>query len=94
MVCNVTKQPGLVRGIITSMTDGPSDQYIFDLNYMTARWEYVGKVHGPSFISAKDQGMEHIPVEFYDALDLAMIDPNGHYQFPDPFLDSLEVSGS
>lgn len=92
MICIVNKSRSFTRGVIAE--SATSDMYTFELDYMTARWKYIGKQHGPTFISAKDQGYEHIPQEFYAALDAAWNDPNGFHEFPDPLLDDLAVAGS
>lgn len=91
MICNVRKYPGVVEGYVTS--GRASDAYYFNLDYLHARWKYLGKLAGGTFISAEAQGHEHIPEEFYMALDAAWADPNGHHEFEDPF-ETLEVQGS
>ena len=86
MIANVmkSKDQTRTRGII-----GPGDLYIFELGY-ALRWEYKGKVVGESFIPADMQGTEHIPQEWYAALDRAWHDPNGWVEFEDPY-EALEA---
>lgn len=102
MIANVMKTPDgrLTRGYVSA---GPgSDTYVFALERgskvalvrYSLRWDYKGKSVGESFIPADVQGYEHIPQEFYAALDQACHAPNGFFEFPDPFLDSLEVAGT
>lgn len=92
MICTVSEYPGVTEARISA---GPaSDVYFFRLSYVQARWEYVGKLAGASFISNKAQGYEHIPQEFWAALDAAWIHPSGMHEFPDPLLDDLEVAGT
>lgn len=92
MQCTVQSHAGVTQGTIR--TPGSDDVYLFELDYMNAVWRYLGKRSGPSFISSKVQGFEHIANEFIDALDAALVDPNGYHEFPDPMLDDLEVAGS
>lgn len=92
MIANVYHDGPTVRGIIAR--ERSSDLYVFELSAMHARWEFKGKVqtYGP-FIPADQLGYEHLPQEFYAALDEAWT--TGHFaEFPDPFLDNLEVAGA
>lgn len=95
MVANVMYAGPLTRGTVRGL--GDSDTYIFDLVAFHAfdarRWQYQGKVHHDVFIPADVQGREHIPQEFYAALDQAYV-TNLPVEFPDPFLDSLAVQGA
>lgn len=92
MNTTVHKYTNLTQGFISA---GPgSDVYLFQLEGYDLRWIYKGKVVGEHFVPADMQGYEHIPQEFYASLDRAWHDPNGHDEFPDPFLDSLAVAGA
>jgi hypothetical protein len=91
------------RGTIRGASD--SDTYLFDLTPLSSfglhgqqgtpytRWIYQGKVTGDVFIPAATQGYEHIPQEFYAALDQAYM-THEPVEFPDPFLDNLAVQGA
>ena len=87
MIAHVFKGKSLTRGTI----GGHGNVYLFDLEGI--RWEYKGKVVGETFIPADVQGYEHIPQEFYAALDQAWSHPNGFIEFEDP-MESLEVQGA
>lgn len=99
MIANVTYAGPLTRGTVRGM--GDSDTYVFDLApaktvedvVVCRRWKYQGKVHADVFIPAGVQGYEHIPQEFYHALDQAWV-TDSPVEFPDPFLDDLMVQGS
>lgn len=90
---------GTVRGL------GDSDTYVFDLAPLSrfslhgvqgtpsTRWEFRGKVHHDVFIPSDVTGHEHIPQEFYAALDQAYV-TNSPVEFVDPFLDDLAVQGA
>lgn len=97
MNTNVHKYADHTSGVISGGFD--SDVYMFRLEPIRegdlgTRWVYKGKIVGHTFIHADTQGYEHIPQEFYASLDRAWNDKNGHDEFPDPFLDSLEVAGA
>jgi hypothetical protein len=93
MYCNVSKKNGRVTAVIGSPGE---DVYFFEVRPRPPNdWVYLGKRVGhDAFIPADTQGYEHIPQEFYMALDKAWGDPNGHAEFPDPFLDDLAVAGA
>lgn len=100
MIANVMYAGPLTRGTVRGM--GDSDTYVFDLVSMPyeargtegwKRWVYQGKVHGDVFIPAGMQGYEHVPQEFFAALDQAYV-TNMPVEFPDPFLDDLMVQGA
>lgn len=90
---------GTVRG------QGDSDTYVFDLTPMSTfglhgpqgdmfnRWVFKGKIHYDVFIPVDVTGYEHIPQEFYAALDQAFV-TDSPVEFPDPLLDSLAVQGA
>lgn len=90
MIASVIKG-AVTRGVVSS---GPGhDVYVFELEGYDLRWEYKGKSHGDTFIPVDVQGYEHIPQEFYTALDRAWHAPNNYYEFEDPY-ESLEVQGA
>lgn len=91
MIANVFYDGPITRGVIGA--GGSSDLYVFDLSAMHARWEYKGKVqtYGP-FLPAEQHGYD-FPQEFYEALDESFA-THTSVDFPDPFLDSLEVAGA
>ena len=96
MITNVHKYADHTSGVIGARGDALC---LFRLEPIRegdlgSRWVYKGKVVGDTFIPADVQGYEHIPQEFYASLDRAWSDPNGHDEFPDPFLDNLEVAGA
>jgi len=95
MIANVMYAGPLTRGTIRGASD--SDTYVFDLVAFHAfdakRWHYQGKVHHDVFIPADVQGYEHIPQEFYAALDQSYV-TNLPVEFPDPFLEDLAVQGA
>lgn len=90
MIANVIKGTP-PRGLI----GGGGDLYLFDLegDNPLPRWVYKGKIVGETFIRADRQGYEHIPQEFYAALDRAWHAPNSYVEFEDP-MESLEVQGA
>jgi hypothetical protein len=103
MIANVMSAGPLTRGTVRGLSD--SDTYVFDLVSVpgfalpgdvapsSRRWVYQGKVTHDVFIPAGIQGYEHIPQEFYGALDKAWV-TNAPVEFPDPFLDNLAVQGA
>lgn len=89
MIANVIKG-AITRGRVTAGLG--SDTYVFELD-RALRWVYKGKHVADTFIPVDVQGYEHIPQEFFKALDAAWCDPNGYYEFEDPY-ETLEVQGA
>lgn len=96
MVANVTYSRGpdgtVSHGTVRGLSD--SDTYVFDSGpWPNTRWIFRGKVSHDVFIPASVTGYEHIPQEFFAALDESYV-TNSPVEFPDPLLDSLAVQGA
>ena len=90
MIASVQKG-AITRGYISAGTG--SDVYMFSLEGYALSWVYRGKRVGEGFIPSDVQGLDHIPFEWYQALDRAWHAPNHYYEFEDP-MESLEVQGA
>jgi hypothetical protein len=88
MIANVMKAGILTRGYVTAGRS--SDLYVFDLDDFFLTWKYRGKHVGESFIGADVQGSDHIPPEWFAALECAWHSHNGFCEFEDPH-ESLEA---
>lgn len=108
MVANVMYAGPLTRGTVRGLGDSdtyvfdlvylpgylkPGDVDLVPMRLGGERWVYQGKVYGDTFIPAATQGYEHIPQEFYAALDKSYV-TNMPVEFPDPFLDDLATQGA
>lgn len=93
MTASVHKLTQATVGYVRS--DDSAEVYCFTLDKYNLRWIYQGKRVGhDAYIPTSVQGYEHIPQEFYAALDAAWHSDNGFVEFPDPLHDNLEAAGA